>query len=137
MIQPCPISVKGQLVLPRPSAHTGGRPRYGPSGVARGGLNIRGNAEVSVKPTVHGPVLHGRRSRRNLRGQLEALRGELSPSATLKGVAVERERTLLKVKSYVEQAAGQGCHMVVFGEALVPGVSVLVGTRDVRSGLRS
>jgi nitrilase len=36
-------------------------------------------------------------------------------------VWLDRERTLLKVKMYVEEAAAQGCHLVVFGEALVPG----------------
>ena len=41
--------------------------------------------------------------------------------AQIAPVWLDRERTLLKVNTYVEQAAGQGCHLVVFGEALVPG----------------
>ena len=34
---------------------------------------------------------------------------------------LDRERTLAKVASYVERAAAEGCHLVAFGEALVPG----------------
>src|SRR5271168_825384 len=41
--------------------------------------------------------------------------------AQIAPVWLDRARTLLKVETYVEQAAGQGCHLVVFGEALVPG----------------
>src|SRR5277367_2500887 len=41
--------------------------------------------------------------------------------AQIAPVWLDRVRTLLKVENYVEQAAGQGCHLVVFGEALVPG----------------
>lgn len=33
----------------------------------------------------------------------------------------QREKTLEKVIAYVEKAAAQGCHLVTFGEALVPG----------------
>jgi nitrilase len=36
-------------------------------------------------------------------------------------VWLDRNRTLDKVKSYIEQASKQGCHLVAFGEALVPG----------------
>ena len=40
--------------------------------------------------------------------------------AQIAPVWLDRDRTLLKVETYVEQAARQGCHLVVFGEALVP-----------------
>ena len=41
--------------------------------------------------------------------------------AQIAPVWLDRERTLAKVNTYVEDAAKQGCHLVVFGEALVPG----------------
>jgi len=41
--------------------------------------------------------------------------------AQIAPVWLDRARTLSKVIDYVEQAAHQGCHLVVFGEALVPG----------------
>ncbi len=41
--------------------------------------------------------------------------------AQIAPVWLDRERTLAKVISYVEQAASQGCQLVAFGEALVPG----------------
>jgi nitrilase len=41
--------------------------------------------------------------------------------AQIAPVWLDRARTLSKVVDYVEQAARQGCHLVVFGEALVPG----------------
>ena len=41
--------------------------------------------------------------------------------AQIAPVWLNREQTLAKVNAYVEQAAAQGCHLVVFGEALVPG----------------
>src|SRR5260370_11796325 len=41
--------------------------------------------------------------------------------AQIAPVWLDRVRTLQKVKSYVEQAASQGCHLVAFGEALAPG----------------
>src|ERR1041385_4032494 len=41
--------------------------------------------------------------------------------AQIAPVWMNREATLAKVNSYVEEAARQGCHVVVFGEALVPG----------------
>src|SRR5271168_1520492 len=41
--------------------------------------------------------------------------------AQIAPVWLDRDRTLLKVETYVEQAARQGCHLAVFGEALVPG----------------
>ena len=41
--------------------------------------------------------------------------------AQIAPVWLDRERTILKVKTYVERASEQGCHMVAFGEALVPG----------------
>lgn len=41
--------------------------------------------------------------------------------AQIAPVWLDREGTLRKVSTYVAQAAAQGCHLVVFGEALVPG----------------
>src|SRR5260370_30906551 len=65
-------------------------------------------------------------------GYTQGSRGPMTPQpqdsnlltvglAQIAPVWLDRERTLLKVKAFVEQAAGQGCHLVVFGEALVPG----------------
>jgi nitrilase len=41
--------------------------------------------------------------------------------AQIAPVWLDRAATLAKVNSYVEQAAARGCHLVCFGEALVPG----------------
>jgi nitrilase len=41
--------------------------------------------------------------------------------AQIAPIWMDRERTLEKAKSYVEKAAGRGCQLVVFGEALIPG----------------
>jgi nitrilase len=41
--------------------------------------------------------------------------------AQIAPVWLDRRATLAKVNSYVEQAAGQSCGLVAFGEALVPG----------------
>src|SRR5712664_3645252 len=41
--------------------------------------------------------------------------------AQIAPVWLDRAATLAKVKSYAEEAARQGCHLVAFGEALVPG----------------
>ena len=41
--------------------------------------------------------------------------------AQIAPVWLDRSATLEKVKSYLEQAAKQGCDLVLFGEALVPG----------------
>ncbi len=41
--------------------------------------------------------------------------------AQIAPVWLNRSKTLEKVKTYVELAAKQGCHLVIFGEALVPG----------------
>ena len=41
--------------------------------------------------------------------------------AQIAPIWLDRAATLAKVKSYVEQAARQGCGLVAFGEALVPG----------------
>src|SRR5450432_1685603 len=41
--------------------------------------------------------------------------------AQIAPVWLDRERTLEKIESYVEQAATQGCQLVIFGEALAPG----------------
>jgi len=41
--------------------------------------------------------------------------------AQIAPVWLDRTATLAKVNSYVEQAARQGCGLVAFGEALVPG----------------
>src|SRR5882672_1234608 len=41
--------------------------------------------------------------------------------AQIAPVWLDRAATLAKVKSYAEEASEQGCHLVAFGEALVPG----------------
>lgn len=41
-----------------------------------------------------------------------------------------REKTLGKVISYVENAASQNCELVVFGEALVPGYPFWIDMTD-------
>jgi nitrilase len=41
--------------------------------------------------------------------------------AQIAPVWLDRKGTLNKVKAYVQIAAEQGCHLIVFGEALVPG----------------
>jgi nitrilase len=41
--------------------------------------------------------------------------------AQIAPIWLDRDATLAKVNSYVEQAAQQGCGLVAFGEALVPG----------------
>jgi nitrilase len=41
--------------------------------------------------------------------------------AQIAPVWMDRENTLAKVISYVEEAARQGCQLVIFGEAMVPG----------------
>ena len=50
--------------------------------------------------------------------------------AQIAPVWLDRERTLAKVNAYVEDAAKQGCHLVVFGEALVPGYPFWVELTD-------
>ncbi|MFK7602111.1 carbon-nitrogen hydrolase family protein [Deinococcus sp. SM5_A1] len=45
-------------------------------------------------------------------------------------VWLDRVRTLEKVAGYVQEAAGQGCGLVVFGEALVPGYPFWVELTD-------
>src|SRR5271156_5669494 len=46
--------------------------------------------------------------------------------AQIAPVWLDRARTLLKVETYVEQAAGEGCHLVVWRSA-GSGVSILAG----------
>ena len=41
--------------------------------------------------------------------------------AQISPVWFQREKTLNKVIDYVKQAAAENCHLVTFGEALVPG----------------
>ncbi len=50
--------------------------------------------------------------------------------AQIAPVWLDREATLAKVNSYVEQAAAQGCGLVAFGEALVPGYPFWVELTD-------
>ncbi len=50
--------------------------------------------------------------------------------AQIAPVWLNRQQTLTKVNAYVEQAAAQGCHLVVFGEALVPGYPFWVELTD-------
>jgi nitrilase len=41
--------------------------------------------------------------------------------AQMAPVWLDREKTLVKMLEYVEQAGARGCHMLTFGEALLPG----------------
>jgi nitrilase len=50
--------------------------------------------------------------------------------AQIAPVWLDRARTLEKVETYIEQAAGQGCGLVAFGEALVPGYPFWVELTD-------
>ena len=43
---------------------------------------------------------------------------------------MDRARTLEKVEAWVERAAGEGCHLAAFGEALVPGYPFWVELTD-------
>ena len=43
---------------------------------------------------------------------------------------MDRTRTLEKVAAWVEDAAGEGCGLVAFGEALVPGYPFWVELTD-------
>ncbi|MHC4827390.1 MAG: nitrilase-related carbon-nitrogen hydrolase, partial [Planctomycetota bacterium] len=45
-------------------------------------------------------------------------------------VLFEREATLAKIIEHVRAAAGQGCRLVAFGEALVPGYPVWIERTD-------
>jgi len=50
--------------------------------------------------------------------------------AQIAPVWLDRTATLEKVSAYIELAAKQGCHLVVFGEALVPGYPFWVERTD-------
>ena len=50
--------------------------------------------------------------------------------AQIAPVWMDRAATLAKVESYVEHAARQGCRLVVFGEALVPGYPFWLALTD-------
>jgi nitrilase len=50
--------------------------------------------------------------------------------AQIAPVWLQREPTLAKVVAWVERAADEGCHLVVFGEALVPGYPFWVERTD-------
>lgn len=50
--------------------------------------------------------------------------------AQIAPIWLDRAATLAKVKSYVEQAARQGCGLVAFGEALAPGYPFWVERTD-------
>lgn len=50
--------------------------------------------------------------------------------AQIAPVWLERQATLEKVEAYVEEAAGKGCRLVVFGEAFVPGYPFWVELTD-------
>ena len=47
--------------------------------------------------------------------------------AQMAPVLLAREATLAKIIEHVRAAAGQGCRLVAFGEALVPGYPVWIG----------
>jgi hypothetical protein len=50
--------------------------------------------------------------------------------AQIAPVWLNREKTLAKVIGHVEQAAAQGCRLVAFGEALVPGYPFWIELTD-------
>jgi nitrilase len=50
--------------------------------------------------------------------------------AQIAPVWLDREQTLTKVVSWIEQAADRGCHLVAFGEALVPGYPFWIERTD-------
>jgi hypothetical protein len=50
--------------------------------------------------------------------------------AQIAPVWLNREKTLVKVAGHVEQAAAQGCRLVAFGEALVPGYPFWIERTD-------
>lgn len=50
--------------------------------------------------------------------------------AQIAPVWLDRDKTLQKVCGYIEDAAYQGCELVVFGEALVPGYPFWVERTD-------
>ncbi|MDQ2899927.1 MAG: carbon-nitrogen hydrolase family protein [Acidobacteriota bacterium] len=50
--------------------------------------------------------------------------------AQIAPVWLDRKRTLDKVNCYVEKAASEGCHLVAFGEAFVPGYPFWVELTD-------
>jgi nitrilase len=45
-------------------------------------------------------------------------------------VWLDRVKTISKVAAYLADAAGQGCHLVTFGEALVPGYPFWIELTD-------
>lgn len=50
--------------------------------------------------------------------------------AQIAPVWLDRSATLAKVDAVIEQAAGEGCHLVTFGEALVPGYPFWIERTD-------
>ncbi|MEP5760302.1 MAG: carbon-nitrogen hydrolase family protein [Litoreibacter sp.] len=50
--------------------------------------------------------------------------------AQIAPVWLDRNATLVKVEAAIEQAAGQGCQLVTFGEALVPGYPFWIDRTD-------
>ena len=50
--------------------------------------------------------------------------------AQIAPVWLNRDQTIAKVVSYVNQAAEEGCHLVAFGEALVPGYPFWISLTD-------
>lgn len=50
--------------------------------------------------------------------------------AQIAPVWLNRNKTLAKVETYIEQAAGQACRLVAFGEALVPGYPFWIDLTD-------
>jgi nitrilase len=50
--------------------------------------------------------------------------------AQIAPVWLNREHTLMKVVKYVDQAANEGCRLVAFGEALLPGYPFWIEVPD-------
>ncbi len=51
-------------------------------------------------------------------------------AAQIAPVWLDRDQTLAKIIDYVEPAADQGCHLVAFGEALLPGYPFWIERTD-------
>jgi len=50
--------------------------------------------------------------------------------AQIAPIWLDRGATLSKIMSYVEKAAGEGCQLLVFGEALLPGYPFWIEQTD-------
>jgi len=70
------------------------------------------------------PVITGSNSCKLMKNNNDILKVGL---AQMSPVWLDRDKTLEKVNTFIEDAAEQGCELVVFGEAIVPGYPFWVG----------